>query len=358
MHGALLCLAFVTAPTPSGSASSPAEDSAPRPPTSLAPRAASWSEVRAAGLDPAWLLPEEPRDGDQPDLVAEAEALLARELAGDEREPLRTLGDLVQALGPLRAQPRERDRRLRAFLDARPDLADVRGPIEELLRDGAFRDDDWNPGDDRKDDGFWMGAAWDLRTERRAPWTELEGSHQAFQAATLIHADAATLLRTANELWRYEDHVGRDYERIEPRLHLRGEDPTGLPYAAVLTSFERDLPFPFGSSEYDLWTLYRIDARGRLFAHVTTRSPAFHWLAGHDVHLPVHTSTGTLVALLVVRRFGFDLDGIPDRDANRREALREGLGNFKRDAESLARERPSPLRPLEELPAFEVVPPR
>ncbi len=325
----------------------------------IAAREADWDALLAAGLDPRWLLPDAPRDARQPDLVREAEALLARDLAAGPGDPLRTLGDWVRALAPLADAPRERDARLRELLDARPALADVREPLEQLLRDASFRDARrWRPGKDRDDDGFWMGAAWDLRTEGRAPWSELEGATEAWQGATLVHADAAALLAAEQDLAAYDGHAGARYLRIAPRAFLRGADPDERPFAAVRTEFERDLPFPFGTYEYDLWTLYRVGGDGRLRAHVTTRSEDFHWLAGCDTHLPVATSDGELVALLVVRRFGFDLDGVPDGDGSRRDALREGLGNFKRTAEARAAARGGPLRPAEGVPAFVVRPPR
>lgn len=94
------------------------------------------------------------------------------------------------------------------------------------------------------------------------------------------------------------------------------------------------LPFPFGSYEALVHMLHRLDARGRLVTDVYSTWADFLWLAGRDVCIPLHASDDAWVSTLVVRRTGFDLQGVPDGDGDRRSALRVGLGNLKREAEA------------------------
>ena len=78
---------------------------------------------------------------------------------------------------------------------------------------------------------------------------------------------------------------------------------------------------------------------------IYSTSDDFYWLAGRDVYLPVETSDGELVAYLAVRHYGFDLDGVPDKGKNRREALRASLGNLRRKAEAIFAESGGVMRP-------------
>ena len=59
----------------------------------------------------------------------------------------------------------------------------------------------------------------------------------------------------------------------------------------------------------------------------------FHWLRGQDRVLPLETAEGAPAGLLVVRRYGFDLAGVPDGRSQREAALRSSLGNLVRRAE-------------------------
>ena len=84
-----------------------------------------------------------------------------------------------------------------------------------------------------------------------------------------------------------------------------------------------------------------IDAEGRLVCDIYSTSDDFHWLAGRDVYLALDTSDGVRAAYLVVRQYGFDLDGVPDSEKNVREALRGSLGSLRLRAERLAGPSPS-----------------
>ena len=119
--------------------------------------------------------------------------------------------------------------------------------------------------------------------------------------------------------------------------------------------FRCNLPFPFSGYTCDLRVLNRLDGDGHLVTDIYSKSKDFHWMAGRDVFIPVRTSDGRWVATLAVRLFGFDLDGVPDRDGHRRAALRGSLGNLKRDAEASFAARNEPPRTVEgALPPFVV----
>ena len=109
------------------------------------------------------------------------------------------------------------------------------------------------------------------------------------------------------------------------------------PFSTLRISFRCDLPFPFSDYTTRLGILNRFDAANVLSTHIYSTSNDFYWLAGRDVFLPVTTSEGDWVAFLLVRHFGFDLDGVPDRSGHRREALRSSVGNLRRNAERLYR---------------------
>ena len=66
---------------------------------------------------------------------------------------------------------------------------------------------------------------------------------------------------------------------------------------------------------------------------IYSTSEDFHWLAGREVYYPIVTARGKPVATLIVKLFGFDLAGIPDRSRDVAACLRSSLGHLKRDVE-------------------------
>ncbi len=70
----------------------------------------------------------------------------------------------------------------------------------------------------------------------------------------------------------------------------------------------------------------------------------------------MRASDGAWVATLVVRRFGFDLDGVPDGDDARTAGIRSSLGALKLEAQArFAAGDGVPRTVAGRVPAFEVV---
>jgi len=328
---------------------------APAPePFTVPARRGDLEDLRAMGFDPRWILPDRVR-GASPtgrvDLTVELERAAARPLADGLR-----LGDLVLE-HRARATAAERAR----FLAELPDRL---GPSErrltawlpELLRDGRLADGRWDPAEDAPDDGLLLVEPWDVSREGE-PWRSVRGNQRVQQSAALLFADVATIKEVENDYRLYPSNVGADYEAIHPvqGSYLRGATPSGRPFAASRLFFEVDLPFPFSSYACDMWIYNELDGRGRLVCHIQSASDDFHWFAGRDVFVPLEASDGRFAGTLVVRVFGFDLDGVPDGDSHRREALRAGLGNLKRNAEAAFARRGGEPRPLgDDVPAYAV----
>lgn len=297
------------------------------------PRPLEWAELGPETFDPRWQLPAARRDGGE-DLVADIEALVAWRFDGAPARAPTCLGDLVAASADVEAQ--NRDEWLDSLEGRFPELFALHGEaFSELLLDERLFSRKWKPKDDHARDGMLLAdEGWDLAATG-APWKRF-GSATVEQGAVLIRADAATLRELENDYRTYPSDVGATYEWIRPlRAGFRtGTDPEGLAFAIVRFGMRNDLPFPFGSYEAEVFNLYRTDRLGRLVTDVYSLSEDLHWAAGRDVHLPVHTSAGEQVATVIVRLYGFDLDGIPDARRHRRTELRRNFGNLKRKAEA------------------------
>jgi len=290
------------------------------------PAPIAWSELDPAHFDRRWTLPEPPEGRD---LAAKMRAL-AELTFSDGARALR-LGDLVtEARG---VDPPERDPWLMSLETRAPALVgEWREALWQLLRDDHLFSEKWRPSKDHPRDGILMAEGWEPAGEAGV-WNELEPHFE--QAAALFHVDMATIKRAENDYSTYPDRVGADYLEIHPVPggHLYGEDEAGRPFRFVRIFFRSDLPFPFSSYACDLRILNRVDAEGLLHTDIYSPSPDFHYMAGRDVFLPVRDSADEIVAYLLVREFGFDVDDVPDRRRHRAEALRGALGNLKREAE-------------------------
>lgn len=299
------------------------------------PATLSWEVLGAERFDRRWTLPEERREGR--DLLAEMRRLAELRFAFDDggERSTRCFGDLVAS-----ARERRGPERMAWFERLRehaPELIEDWGAgLGQLLLDDRLQSEDWDPLRDYHRDGLLIGDDWELAEEYGAPWTELEVVARMAQAATLIHADLATIKAVENDYRIYPTNIGSDYEAIFPLKdrYFRGEAPGGLPFSLLDIEFRCDLPFPFSDYTCRLHMLNRFDSDGNARTDIYSTSPDFHYLAGRDVFLPVLDSKGETVALLVVRHFGFDLDGVPDDPAHRIAALRVSLGNLKRNAEA------------------------
>ena len=208
--------------------------------------------------------------------------------------------------------------------------------ISQLLDDARLLGDRWDPDSDRDDDGILRGDGWKL-PGTSPPWDDVGVTPTAEQGAVLVRSDLTSFKQVENDYSVYGDDVGAGYRSIGPVRGslVTGEDPGGRPFAAYRVAFEQDLPWPFGSYDCDLRVRNRLTAAGELEADIYSTSKDFHWIAGRDRFVPVRTSDDELVGHLVVRVYGFDLDGVPDGRKHCRAALRGSLGNLKRKAEAL-----------------------
>ncbi|MCB9915057.1 MAG: hypothetical protein H6828_07900 [Planctomycetes bacterium] len=226
-------------------------------------------------------------------------------------------------------------RRLRG---APPALASRPDDERALLLDDELFADDWSPARDTPADGLLLAEPWVLGAADGAPWNGLDVTPRLEQGATLVRAELSAIKAVENDYRTYPAHTGADYEFIRPLAdrYRRGTDAAGRPFSTLAIEFRCNLPFPFTHYDCELRILNRWAADGTARTDIYSTSDDFHWLAGRDVFLPVRDSAGARVAWLLVRHFGFDLDGVPDESKHRAEALRSSLGNLRRKAEAFA----------------------
>lgn len=296
------------------------------------PRDVEWSDVTSS-FDLTYQLPFARPDREANDVLPKLEALLALrdENAADAR--LKSFATLVEAARP---KGRFDAAVLAELLDADSPVARAAKPVaSQLLADSFLRSKKWKPSKDHDADGVVMLEDAELPEFRCSPWKDLRGSDNLHAAAVLVFSDLEAITQVEHDFRTYLEHPGNSYERIGPApdSYLRGIDEWGLPFAQVVMRFESDLPWPFSTYEADVKMLHRFDQKERLVTDLYAKAKDFYWLAGQDVFFPVLKEDGELVAYLLVRRYGFDLDGVPDKASHRKEALRGSLANLKRDAE-------------------------
>lgn len=308
----------------------------------VAPTPLAWEELSPQVFDLGWRLPRV-RTAEGQDLLAELERLVALrfEARGPGGETFRSLADLAHAITSVERPGPWLDR----VLGSAPALERRWGKaLRQLLLQDQLLAKRWDPGRDGARDGLLMGEAWEL-SEEGAPWDSFEVEATAQQGAALIRADLATIKRLENDYRLYPENAGADYEEIYPVAggHQRGKDPRGEDFAAVQLYFRCELPLWYPDYSCDLRMLTCLDETRRVECHIYSKSEDFYWLAGRDVFLPLRSSDSPESAprgYLVVRQYGFDLEGVPDGESNVREALRGSLGNLKRRAEAAAQGAP------------------
>ncbi len=332
-------------------------------PDVVAPRAPKPDELRRGVFNTAWVLPatlpfaDERSNAPAVDLEAHVKELLARRWDAPDGSP-RCVGDVARAW--LRAVDTSASRE-RVFADLRSANAAIARELEpflrELLQDDVLRSPKWYPERDDARDGIAFARALTLEKRTDAPWAKLDGSKLVQQACVLVFADLEAIKNAENDYRNYPRRAGSSYESIHParESYVRGVDAQGRAFASLLLQFRCDLPFPFSDYRCDLSIWNRIGEDGVPRCDIVSRSRDFLWLAGSDRYLPVTTTDGELVATCIVRRFGFDLRGVPDGDDARKTGLRSSLGNLKLESEALQRERGDALRAnAGQLPEFEV----
>jgi len=305
------------------------------------PQTLARQQLSPMVFDRQWSLPE-PRSVPGRDLLAEMRRLLALrfDLADPEGRRYQNFGDLAAAARALPAKQREAW--FTGLERAAPDLfGDWGAGFRQLLFDQRLDTARWEPADESADDGMLFADSWAMQGEKSGPWGKLDVRPLMEQGAALVFADLATIKAVENDYRAYPGNVGADYEEIfpVPGSYYLGKDEAERPFSALTIRFTCDLPFPFSDYSTRLGILNHFDDAGVLSTDIYSTSSDFHWLAGRDVFLPVTTSDGEWVAFLLVRHFGFDLDGVPDGADDRRVALGGSMGNLKRNAERLWRAR-------------------
>lgn len=274
------------------------------------------------------------------DFVERAERLLAQrfEMELPDGSVARSFADLAARAAQLRPDARAA---WAEQLEARvPDDFRPWWPAaQQLLLEDVLQSDDWDPDERSGRDGIWEGPGWSPSDEdrKRMPWRDVEVDVRVEQAAALLYADLAAIKAAENDYRRYPENIGADYDWIYPveDSYLVCDADERAAWSALRLDFKCDLPFPFSGYRCDLRVLNEIDEEGRLVTHIYSTSDDFYYMIGKDVFLPVDASNGTRVGFLLVRDFGFDLDGVPDKAKHRQAAVRSSLGNLKRRAQTI-----------------------
>jgi hypothetical protein len=210
--------------------------------------------------------------------------------------------------------------------------------LGELLCDASLHRKKWTPEDNRKDDGILHLPSWELddNKERSELWKKRSGDDTVLRGATLVFADLEAWFAAENDVEAYYTHAANRFEEVEIPSESRvlAKTAQGQESRAQIFRVLSDLPFPFGDYGGDNRVRLSLRPDGLVMNEVyMAKCDDFHWLAGRDVFLPLRSSAGEYVGLVVIQEFGFDLDGVPESDGNRKEAVRAALGNKKRQAE-------------------------
>ncbi|MCH2100321.1 MAG: hypothetical protein MK209_00140 [Planctomycetes bacterium] len=315
-------------------------------------REVSWKEFCELHFDPDWSLPipTQKEVGNLPiDLVAWFQEFATRDLnlspgqkPGPKHEPT-YLADLILELAPFRTDTKLLLKRLDEREKQLPGLSkSERRNLDELLCDAGLFHRKWAPQNNMHDDGILHLANWQLtdNKDRSELWRKRGGEDTVLRAATLVFADLESWSAAEDDCSSYFDQPGNRFEVVEipAESRVRATAPNGDRYRAQIFRILSDLPFPFSNYGGDNRVRMSLRPDGLLMNEIyLKKNKDFHWLAGRDVFIPIETKTGQFICLLVVQEFGFDLDGVPESESSRKEAIRAALGNKKRGAEALFR---------------------
>jgi hypothetical protein len=311
-------------------------------------REVSWTEFCQDHFLPDWALPmpTKKETGKMPlDLVGWFQEFSKRDFAlppgasaKPGHQPFR-FGDLAERLAPLREDSEALLEELKRLSRSLPGLTNSeRRNLGELFCDAGLYHKQWTPKDNLKDDGILHLPSWELRdNERRSElWKQRSGDDTVLRSATLVFTDLEAWFAAENDVEAYYSHAANRFEEVEipSESRVRTKTPQGQEVRAQIFRVLSDLPFPFGDYGGDNRVRLSVRPDGLVMNEVyMAKCDDFHWLAGRDVFLPLRSSAGDYVGLVVIQEFGFDLDGPPESDGNRKEAVRAALGNKKRQAE-------------------------
>lgn len=209
--------------------------------------------------------------------------------------------------------------------------------LEQLLFCDGLAKSDWDPTKTRHD-GMAFGPTWELPD---GCWMEHRGTRSIEQSAILILADLEAIKAVEHDFPSYFQFPDNSYLEIQPKhgqyLRVPREDRATCDAAALSLSIRSDLPFPFSSYALDLSILHRQRSSEDLITYIHGQGEDIHWLAGYDRYWTVKDGQGKPVCTLIVRQLAFDIAGVPDKSKHRREGIRSGLGNLRRNAEVVFR---------------------
>ena len=316
-------------------------------PPQVAPRTGDWPELTQVAFRESWRLPEElwrNSDGarDAQLLPIALKKLVERNFRASFTKGERDLpwcgnfGDIVVELARRGGKREALKAMLGELRSARPTLAKEIEPLcVQLLQSDGLASSKWSSASDLDDDGMLFGPPIELRASRAEPWKSHKGSRKLQQAAAFLRADLEALKQAENDFPAISKERGERYDFIGPvaASYVVGEDAEHGPFAAHRVRFRYDLPFPFSHFDCDLAVLTALDRDRHVTTYIYSDSKDFLWLAGQDFLYPVRTSSGEWCGTLVVRLYGFDLEGVPDGDSERAASLRGSLGNLKLRAE-------------------------
>lgn len=336
----------------------------------LEPKTAEWAEVEKSVFAQAWRLPEaiwRAPDGsnDARLLPIALKTLVERDfraaLPAAERD-VEWCGNFGDIAAELRRRGGKRAA-LKAMLDelraSRPALMrEIEPTLVQLFQSEGLASSKWKPGSERDDDGMLFDKPIEMRAASTAPWKSHKGSRKLQQAAAFLFADLEALKAAENDFPAIFEERGARYDFIGPVAGslLVGEDGEHGPFAAHRVRFRYDLPFPFSHFDCTLSVATELDREKHVTTFIYSDSKDCLWLAGRDFLLPVRTSSGEWCGTLIVRLYGFDLEGVPDGDDDRAASLRGSLGNLKRRAEASFRDYGGPPRTVDgAIPKFAVL---
>jgi hypothetical protein len=301
------------------------------------PRDVTVAELRDRGFEAQWEFPRFRANGTAyPGVEFEQQMFrLARQalVPASQGRPAIWLGDLIKQVASQGWSRKAVDLALKQVKSelSKKDYDRVR----HLLHSSDLYGKDWNPRKSNQRHGMHFGETWEFGKNE---WSMAKADREVEQIAQLVIADIAAIKEAEANYASYWKHTKHDWERIEviKDSHMVLRDSTGKRLMSTCQiDFKFDLPWPFSTAEFQMYTLNRMLDDGRPVLYLLALSDDLHWLAGYDLYEPVRDREGNWVATMMVREFGLDIDGVPDGRGDRHDNLRGQFGNLRRDAERL-----------------------
>jgi hypothetical protein len=303
----------------------------------VAPRDVSVAELRDRGFQANWEFPRYRANGTAYPGVDFEQTMfgLARKplVPAQNGRPAIWLGDLLKEVARLGWSRKSTDQVLKQVKGKLGSKDYDR--VRHLLHCSDLYGQDWNPRKSNQRHGMHFGDTWEFEKKE---WSMARADREVEQIAQLVMADIAAIKEAEANYANYWNHTKHDWERIEvvPDTHMVLRDTADKRLMSTCQiDFKFDLPWPFSTAEFRMYTLNKMLDDGRPVLYLLALSEDLHWLAGYDLYEPVRDRDGNWVATMMVREFGLDIDGVPDGRGDRHDNLRGQFGNLRRDSERL-----------------------